>query len=191
MKILKYILSILAILCIIFLALGFITPSVSYTSETTVNKSAKEAWAVMSDEENLPKWIKGFKRAELVSGKANSVGAVSNIYIDENGKEMVMKETVTAVKDYEHLAMTFSMDFMDMDYEMIFTEKDGKTHIQTNSKTIGNGMLAKSIVSMMSATMKKQEDENVNTLKKLIEENTKIYFQEEVEEEMAPEIPED
>ena len=62
MKILKYLLLALVVLALLFVALGLFTPSVSYKSEIVVNKPATEAWAVMSDEENLSKWIKGFRK---------------------------------------------------------------------------------------------------------------------------------
>ena len=167
-------------LTLLFVGKGLLTPSVSYESQITVNKPANECWAVMSDEANLPKWIKGFKRTELVSGTANTVGAVSNIYVEERGEEMVMEETITAIKPYEKMAMTFTMDFMDMDYEMLFEEQGDQTTITTKSTTVGNGMLAKSIISFMPSAMKTQEDENLNSLKKLIEDNTKDYFPETV-----------
>ena len=178
MKILKYLLLAILVLVLLFFAKGLLTPSISYENEVIVNKPAKEAWSVMSDEANLPKWIKGFKRTELVSGTANTVGAVSNVYVDEGGQEMVMKETVTAIKLYEQLKMKFSMDFMDMEYEINFRETDGKTTVHSKSTTFGNGLFAKSIVSFMTGTMKAQEDENLNNLKKLIDANTKNYFPE-------------
>ncbi|MCP4971366.1 MAG: hypothetical protein GY932_12340 [Arcobacter sp.] len=79
-----------------------------------------------------------------------------------------MEETVTAVTPNEHLAMSFTMDFMDMDYEMLLIEKDGKTTIKSKSTTSGNGILAKSMVSFMTSAMEAQEDENLNNLKTLI-----------------------
>ncbi len=176
MKYLKYVLYIVIVLILVFIGKGLISPTVSYESEVVVNKPAKEAWAVMQDESNLPKWIKGFKKSELISGTANTVGAVSKIYVEDQGQDMVMEETITAIKSNEHLAMTFTMDFMNMDYDISFKEKDGKTTITSKSSTIGNGIINKSMVSFMSGLMKTQEDENLNSLKKLIEENTKDYF---------------
>jgi uncharacterized membrane protein len=176
MKYLKYLLGLILLLVIIFFAKGILTPSIYYESEIVVNKPAKEAWAVMSDESNLPKWIDGFKRTEHVSGTENTIGAISNVYIEESGEEIVMQETITNIRQDELMAMTFTMDFMDMEYEMLFDEKDGKTNIKTKSKTIGNGLFAKSLVSFMTGAMKSQEDNNLISLKKLIEENTKDYF---------------
>ncbi|MFD2564617.1 SRPBCC family protein [Aquimarina rubra] len=178
MKYLKYLLFLIIVLALIFFGKGMLTPSVSYESEIVVNKPANEAWAVMSDESNLPKWIEGYKRTELVSGTANTVGAISNVYVEDNGQEMMMEETITALKPNEHMAMTFTMDFMDMDYEILFKENDGKTNISSKSTTMGNGIFSKSLISFMKGFMKEQEDKNLSNLKRVIEENTKNYFPE-------------
>ncbi len=176
MKYLKYTLYALLLLAVLFIVKGFLTPSIYYESEIIVNKPVNESWAVMSDDTNLPKWIKGLKKIELINGTANTVGAISKIYVEDNGQEMIMEEIITAVTPNEHLAMTFTMDFMDMDYEILFKEKDGKTSIKSKSTTTGNGIIAKSMISFMTSSMQAQEDENLNNLKKLIEENTKDYF---------------
>ncbi|SEM18392.1 Polyketide cyclase / dehydrase and lipid transport [Aquimarina amphilecti] len=178
MKYLKYLLYLIIVLSLVFFGIGFFTPSVSYENVIAVDKPASESWEVMSDVSNLPKWIKGFKRTELVSGTPNTVGAVSNVYVDNSGEEMVMEETITAMKLHERMAMTFTMDFMDMDYEMLFKEKGGKTMIISQSNIKGNSVFAKSLLSFMSSSMKTQEDVNLKNLKELIEKNAKDYFPE-------------
>lgn len=169
MKYLKYLLYVVVILVVIFFGNGMITPSISYENEVVVNKSVTEVWAVMEDDSRISEWLPVIDRIEPVSGEPGTVGAVSNIYVNENGEEMVMQETITAKTPNAHMAMTFTMDFMNMDYDMKLVEKEGKTHITTTSTTIGNGMFSKSILSFMSGTMSQQEDENLNRLKKVIE----------------------
>jgi uncharacterized protein YndB with AHSA1/START domain len=171
MKYLKYLLGLILLIAIIFFGKGLLTPSIYYESEIVVNKSAEESWAVMSDETKLSQWIKEVKKIELVSGTANTVGAVSKIYVVDGGQEMVMEETIKAVKPNELLSMSFTMDFMNMDYEMRLKEKDGKTTITTKSTTTGNGLFAKSMVSFMTGSMETQENENLINLKTLIEAN--------------------
>ena len=188
MKYLKYLLIIIALLAIIFFGKGFLTPVVSYESEVIVNKPVKETWAVMSDESRVSEWLKGIKKMELVSGTENTVGAVSKIYFEENGEEMVMEETITAIKPNEHIAMTFTMDFMNMDYEMHLQDQDDKTRILSKSETTGNGIMAKSILSFMTKSMKAQEEKNLKNLKSVIDNNTKEYFPEAVQESSSEEM---
>lgn len=184
MKYLKYLFYAILVLVVLFIGKGLMTPSVSYESEVSVNKLAAEAWAVMSDESKLSKWIEGYKRGVLVSGEKNTVGAVSNIFVEENGEEMVMQETITGLEPNQRMAMTFTMDFMNMDYEISFEEKDGKTIIRSKSKVMGNGLFNQSIVSMLTSAMKEQEEKNLSSLKRLIEENTTNYFPEPEMEEV-------
>ncbi len=172
MKYLKYIIITIIVLGLLFIVKGFITPSISYETEIVVNKPVQESWAVMSDESNLPKWIRGFKKVELISGTSNTLGAVSKVYIEEEGNEMIMEETIIALKENELMAMTFTMDFMNINYEMLFKEQGGKTVITTKTHTTGNSMIAKSMLSFMSGSMGTQEDENLNNLKNLIEGNS-------------------
>lgn len=171
MKILKYTALVIVILISVFFGKGLLTPSVSYECQVEVNKPANVCWAVMSDESTLPKWIDGFKRTELISGKKGDVGAVSKMYVTEGGEEVMMEETITVSIPNQKMAMNFNMDFMNMEYEMIFNEEGDKTKIITKSTTIGNGVFAKSIISFMPSAMKEQETKNLNNLKKLIEES--------------------
>lgn len=171
MKYLKYLLYLIVLLVIVFFGNGMITSSIYYENEVEVNKPVTEAWTVMQDESRISEWLPVIQRIEPVSGEPNTVGAVSNIYVNENGEEMMMQETITAITPNKHMAMTFTMDFMNMDYEMDLVEKDGKTYITTRSTTVGNGMMAKSILSFMSGMMSDQEDENLNRLKNVIENN--------------------
>lgn len=175
MKYLKYVALIILLLLIGFILLGVMTPSVSYDCEVIVNKGMNEAWSVMSDETKLDQWIDGYKRNELVSGTPNTVGAVTNVYVEDNGSEMMMTETILQIAPPVNLKMAFSMDMMNMDYEIHLTELGNTTAITTSSKTIGNGMIWKSMVALMPKAMKAQENENLQNLKKIIEENTKNY----------------
>ncbi|MBU2019437.1 MAG: SRPBCC family protein [Bacteroidetes bacterium] len=178
MKFLKYFLYFILLITILFFGMGFVKPEVTYESEITVEKPIEEVWAIVSDQSRVTEWLKEIKRMDLKTGKVNTVGAVTNIYMDQNGEEMMMQETITARKKHEYIAMSFTMDFMNMDYEMIFTEKGDKTHIQTKSKTKGNGLFARSILAFMTSSMKNQEDINMENLKNLINKNQKNYFPE-------------
>ena len=172
MKFLKYAVIVIVVLVLIFIGKGLLSPAVTYESQVVVNKPASVCWAVMQEEKTLPKWIKGFKKAELISGERGAVGAISKMYVEDGGEEMIMEETITAVIPNELMAMTFTMDMMTMNYQMRLKEEGGKTTITTESNTVGNGILYQSIISFMPDAMKAQEDENLSNLKGLIEESS-------------------
>ena len=189
MKILKYIAIIIAVLIVGFLLLGLLKPEVSYDSEIVVNKPLAEAWAVTQDEAKMAEWLPGFQKVERVSGTPGTVGAVSDVYFVTDGEEMVIRETITKIVPNETIEMTFTSDFMDMDYKLNMEPMDGKTKITSNTTTVGNGILAKSMMALAGSSIKAQEETNLENLKKAIEQNTKDYFPVEQtmkEHEMTP-----
>ena len=88
----KYIISIIFLLVLIFFGMGIYTTSVIYECKITVDKPVKEAWAVLQDESKVSEWILGYQRTEHISGTPRTKGAVSNVYVLDQGEETVMKE---------------------------------------------------------------------------------------------------
>jgi uncharacterized protein YndB with AHSA1/START domain len=176
MKILKYILVTIAVLGVIFISIGFIKPEVSYYCEIMVDKPVAESWAVIQDEEKMDEWLIGYQKSEPVSGTPGTVGAVSDIHFDNNGEQMVIRETITEIVPNESISMTFTSDFMDMDYKLTMASVDGKTKINTYSTARGNGVFSKSIMALLAGTIEGQEETNLANLKKTIEQNSKEYF---------------
>lgn len=176
MKILKYIAIVIAVLFIGFLLLGLLKPEVSYDCEIVVDKPLAEAWAVTQDEAKMSEWLPGFQKVEHVSGTPGAVGAVSNVYFITEGQEMTIQETITKIVPNETIEMSFTSDFMNMDYKLNMTPVDGKTKISSNTTTIGNSIISNSMMALAGSTIKAQEETNLVNLKKAIEQNTKDYF---------------
>jgi len=175
MKYLKYILGAVVILILIFLSLGILKPEVSYDCETVVEKPLTESWAVGQDPDKMGEWLPDFIKMKHISGTPGTVGAVSDVYFDNAGTEMKIRETITSIGPNESIEMTFTSDFMDMDYKMTMIDEGGKTRIKSHTVTRGNSLLFKSIMAWTSGAIKAQEDTNLEMLKKAIEANTKNY----------------
>jgi carbon monoxide dehydrogenase subunit G len=176
MKYLKYILGAIAVLIVAFLLLGLIKPKVSYECEIMVEKPVAESWAVIQDEEKLSEWLTGLQKIEHISGTPGTVGAVSDVYFDTDGQTMTIRETITDLKPNESISMTYTSDFMDMDYQLNMTSNNGNTKINSSTTAVGNGMISKSMMVLMSGSIKAQEETNLSKLKETIEKNTKDYF---------------
>jgi len=176
MKFLKYLVGVILLLVLIFIALGFIKPSSTYESEITVDKPIKEAWAVTQDESKIQEWLKDIKDVKHVSGTKGTVGAVTEYTFEQNGQQSKVVETIKEIKNEEYITMDFEMkDVMDMYYEMHMAEQNGKTNIRSKTIATGQGIFMRSMMSLMGSSMKKQEDVNMANLKKLINENVTQY----------------
>lgn len=185
MKYLKYLLGLILVLTFIVVGRGLLTPSVTYSSEITVDKSIEEAWAVMNDESKVSEWLKGITKVEHVSGEKGKIGAVTRYTFNQDGQESTILETLKEIRPNEHVAMDFKMeDVMDMDYQVDFSSKNGKTHIKSSTITTGSNFPMRCMLSFMQGGMQTQEDENMANLKALIEKNTTNYFPAPVAEEV-------
>ncbi|MBT8303842.1 MAG: SRPBCC family protein [Bacteroidia bacterium] len=175
MKFLKYTLGVLIPITLLFLLIGVIKSEVSYDCDILVDKSLAESWAVSQDEDKMAEWLEGFQKIEHVSGTSNTVGAVADVYFITNGDEMSIRETITEIIPNESVSMTFTSDFMNMDYTLRMKSEEGKTRISSSTSAQGNGMFSRSLMAIMSGSIKAQEETNLVNLKRTIETNTKIY----------------
>lgn len=177
MRILKFILLALLVLLLIVAIRGLLTPSISYTSTVSVDKSVEEAWAVMNDESKTNEWLKGITKVEHMSGEKGKVGAVTKYTFDDDGRESEIVETMKTIVPNSQVAMDFLMEgVMTMDYKMDLVQEGTKTNITSSTTTKGLGLMMKAMIPFMKATMQAQEDENMGNLKKVIEANTTRYF---------------
>lgn len=180
MKILKYTLFLLVGFVILFIALGFIHPTINYGHTITVDKPIQEAWAVHQDESKFPEWLEGFKSIDLISGENGKVGSKYKVVVNpgEGQPDFEMTETLISKKDFDHMNMSFDSDMMLFDQITSFAEVNGKTTIKTDSKVSGKGMLMRSMFALMEMTtgsFQKQEEKNIEALKRVIEQNTTDY----------------
>ena len=177
MKFLKYTLIVIAFLIAGFFLLGVVKSEITYNSEVTVDKPLAESWAVGQDKEKIKDWLEGFQKMEVISGTPGTVGAVTDIYFNTDGEEMIIRETIKEIVPNEAISMFFEMDFMNMDYTMTMVNVDGKTKISSNTVVVGNGMFAKSFIALLGGSFSGQEDNSLSNLKRVIEDNTKDYNQ--------------
>ncbi|MBT8191107.1 MAG: SRPBCC family protein [Bacteroidia bacterium] len=186
MKVLKYIFFFVVALIVLFFLVGLIKPTINYGAEITVNKSAKEAWAVSKDESKYDQWLEGFKSIELIEGEQDQLGSKYKVIVNpgEGQADFEMIQTLVDYKDYEYVVLHFDSEFMDFEQKISHTESDGITTIKSDSNVKAKGLVMKSmfaIMEMFGGAFTKQETKNFNALKKLIEENTTDYFPEPVE----------
>ena len=182
MKFVKYFFVLLLSLILLFVAKGFLTPSISYSSEITVEKPLKEAWAVMSDESKTSLWLEGIIDSELVSGQKGEIGSVTKYTFSNKGQETYIYETLKSIEEEKYVDIDFVIEGVKtMDYRMDFSFLDGKTVIKSSTTTTGDGMLMRSMLSFMQNSMLEQEEKNMNNLKKVIDQNTTDYFFNDVE----------
>lgn len=186
-KIVIYLLLFVIGLVLLFFAMGLFNSSVQYGHEISVDKPIKEAWAVAMDESKYDLWLEGFKSMELISGEYGEVGSKYKIIVNpgEDQEDFEMIETVVSKEPLEHVKMDFDSEFMIFKQTMTFEENDARTSIKTDSRVIGKSLFMRSMFACMetlTGSFTKQETKNIEALKRVIEENSKDYYPEPLNE---------
>jgi len=158
----------------VFFALGFIKSTVNYGHEIVVNKSVAEAWKIQQDETKFDQWLKGFKSIEHLSGEKGAVASTYKITVNpgDGQPDFIMTETVKSIKENDHITLNMDSEMMVFEQKTSFEDLGGETKIRTESTVKGKGIMMRSMFALMDLlgnSFKKQEVENIENLKKLID----------------------
>ncbi len=66
-----------------------------YTTEIMINKSIDEVMDLFKNPENLKSWQRGLKSTKLLKGESGQLGAKRKLYINIEGRDIEMIETIT------------------------------------------------------------------------------------------------
>jgi len=179
MKILKYLLLIIAVIILFLLALGLFKSSVNYGHEIKVNKPIQEAWYVSQDASKYKQWLEGFKSMKLISGEEAKVGSKYKVIVQPEGQpEFEMTETIVSIKEFDHVTLHFDSEPMNFEQTIFFNEAGGITTVKSDSKVVGKNIISRSMfaaMEMFTGAFTTQEAKNFDNLKKVIEANTTDY----------------
>jgi uncharacterized protein YndB with AHSA1/START domain len=67
-----------------------------FTIEVVIDQPREKVWEVFDNPANMSKWQPTVKSFELQSGEPGQPGSVSKLVYDENGREVVLTETITS-----------------------------------------------------------------------------------------------
>ena len=76
--------------------------------EMTIDRPREEVWSSFDNVENLKKWQPTLESFDLQNGKPGQVGAESRLIYKENGRRIVMLETITGRREPESFSGTYA-----------------------------------------------------------------------------------
>ncbi|MBX2835806.1 MAG: SRPBCC family protein [Gammaproteobacteria bacterium] len=142
-------------------------------SEVTINKPLQQVWDYCNNPDNLKLWLNDFVRYEQLTGDVNApkIGDMANQTFDQNGKEFTMKEEIIAYDPPHHIKLLMTHKWFDMHIVNDFEElgPDQTKLIATADTIRTNWMMKIMMIFMPSSKMQKDHDQQINTLKNLIE----------------------
>ena len=65
-----------------------------HTLQTVLDRSIDDVWRAFTNPENVPRWMPSLKSLEVKDGQGGEPGSVARMVFLENGRELVIDETV-------------------------------------------------------------------------------------------------
>jgi len=79
-----------------------------FSHEVVINKSREEVWKLFDNPDNMNKWQPTLKSFEHQSGEQGQAGATSKLTYDENGRKIVLIETIKSRNYPEEFSGSYS-----------------------------------------------------------------------------------
>ena len=95
-----------------------------YKGSKEINKPLEEVTKFFADPQYLGEYQDGFVKKELISGEAGKEGAVSQMFYEHGGREMLLTETITSNKLPHSFEAFYSHKHMDNTMKCQFTALD-------------------------------------------------------------------
>jgi hypothetical protein len=141
-----------------------------YTLSNTINKPIAEVAKKFMDPDGAKQWMEGLERTEHISATPGEVGAKSDFYFLNRGKEMKISETILEQNMPNQIKFGYQSSMGYNEVEMIFEEIDENSVRQTNNSYFELKGFMKLMGFLMKNMMKKQTMTYLKGFKKYAEQ---------------------
>lgn len=137
--------------------------------EIEIDKPLREVYAAFNNPDNLPLWLKGLQRTEIISGEPGKVGAKTRQIYLERGRIVEMIETITAHVPEKHMAGIIEGPGMNATLEINFVDRGEKTGLQFRSNFKGISIMMSLMLPFMRGVIRKRQCGDLETFKRMVE----------------------
>lgn len=140
-----------------------------HKTEILIDADLATVWRMFDDPENMTKWQPTLKSFAHKSGTPGQPDAVSELIYDENGRQVIMLETITARRDASFMGGTYESDWGSVVIFNLFEEtNDGKTRWTSNLNYQFRGLM-KLMAFFMRKSICNRSDRDMNRFKLFVE----------------------
>ncbi len=144
-------------------------PTLTSETRVTINKPREVVWAYFVDQKNLSNWLPNVKSIENISGEPMTAGSKFKITFEEDGREIVMTETMTEVKEKEVFGFILENEVMKANARISFIDKGNQTEVVENNTFEGGNIFWKSLFVLMKSSIAGNSQKAYDKLKAHIE----------------------
>jgi len=135
-----------------------------YTCEVTIDKPREEVQALFDNPENMLIWQPTLKKYEVVEGNKHEDGVKSKFTYDQNGKEVILYETVEKFNYPDQMIAIYEADKMWNRCVNDLIDLGDKTIWRIDSEFIGSGFM-KVVCFLGKSMFVKQTMKDLNAFK--------------------------
>jgi carbon monoxide dehydrogenase subunit G len=141
----------------------------NFKYEVVINRSRDDVWKFFDNPDNMKKWQPTLKKFEPQSGTPGQVGAVSKLTYDENGREIVLIETISSRNEPDEFSGTYSNSMANNSIKNQFIAVDAnRTKWVMDCEFKFHGFW-KLLGPLMKSAIKKRTTQDVNRFKQMAE----------------------
>ncbi len=75
--------------------------------EVEIDAPIDDVWAALDNPDNITRWMQNLESFTMTSGEPGQPGSTAELVFDENGREVVLKETITERRAPDFMASTY------------------------------------------------------------------------------------
>lgn len=170
-KILLGLLSLILILIICFVAIGFVISDIQYNSTVEINKPRDIVWTILTDRTKSKEWVVGLQSIETISGQPNEIGSKTKIVLNREGRIDEFTRELIDIKSPEKVSTKLESDYVSHELMIELTEVDGKTKLVSSEKLVGKNFFVRSLLPLMKSNIAGLSQKNFESLRKFAESN--------------------
>ena len=140
-----------------------------HKAEITIDADLTTVWRMVDDPDNMMKWQPTLKAFTHKSGTPGQPDAVSELVYDENGREVVMTETITARREPNFLGGTYESRWANVVIVNHFSATGDDTTLWTMNAKYGFKGFMKIMALFMRKSICARSDTDMNRFKLLVE----------------------
>jgi carbon monoxide dehydrogenase subunit G len=113
-----------------------------HKTEILIDADRETVWRLFDNPDNMTRWQPMLKSFTHISGTPGQADAVSELVYDENGREVVLTETITARREPEFLGGTYESKWGTVVIVNLFEQiGDSRTRWSSNTNHVFKGFM--------------------------------------------------
>lgn len=137
--------------------------------EQTIDASLETVWAAFNNAASKGRWQQNFESYKHTSGDPGQPGAIAELTFNENGKMLLVNETITECREPDFLSASYASKFASTIIVNHFKSVDKNTTRWTSWCNFTFKGFMKMMALFMAGTIRKRTEDDMHRFKLLVE----------------------